>query len=91
MMIMLTWQKSEDTVVTLAAAHLGSVSPARHAALLLGPGQRGVQGCARLTAALSAIPQSSEHCVSPRLLSAVLHTHLHRHGIVINAELGELS
>ena len=91
MIIKKTWQKSEDTVVTLAATHLSRVSPAWHAALLLGSGQRGVQRCARLTAALSAIPQSSEHCGSPRPLSAVLHTHLHRHGIVINAELGELS
>ena len=91
MIIKKTWQKSEDTVVTLAAAHLGSVSPARHAALLLGPGQRGVQRCARLTAALSAIPQGSEHCSPCRLLSAVLHTQLHCHGIVINGELGELS
>ena len=86
-----TWQKSEDTVVTLAAAHLGRLPPTRHAALLLGPGQRGVQRGARLTAALPATPQGSEHGGSPGLLSAVLHTQLHRHGIVINAELGELS
>ena len=91
MIIKKTWQKSEDTVVTLAATHLGSVSPTRHAALLLGSGQRGVQRCARLTAALSAIPQSSEHYSPCRLLSAVLHTHLHRHGILCGRELVELS
>ena len=86
-----TWQKSEDTVVTLAAAHLSSVSPTRNAALLLGPGQRGVQRGARLTAALPATPQGSEHGGSPGLLSAVLHTQLHRHGVLRGGELGELS
>ena len=86
-----TWQKSEDTVVTLAAAHLGRLPPTRNAALLLGPGQRGVQRGARLTAALPATPQGSEHGGSPGLLSAVLHTQLHRHGVLRGGELGELS